>query len=130
MPNTNVGNVPVYSVGCPVAEAMVLRFRVRDNQGGKILLGLSAERSNEDLTFTAQVSESETSGYSDTTEAANESAVADISVTARTRRDYTVFLRPQVDKYFQILAYGGDVADIEIRNDGGLLDIVELGPIQ
>lgn len=130
MPNTKVSNVPVYSVGCPVSEAMVLRFRVRDNQGGKIQLGLSAERSDEDLTFTAQVSESETTGYADTTAAANESAVADVSVTARTRSDYTVLLRPQIDKFFQILAYGGDVADIEVRGDGVLLDIVELGPVQ
>ncbi len=124
MPKSQVANVPIYDVGCPVTEAVVLKFRVRDKQGGKLQMAFIAEDSDAALTFTVQVSVDGVT-YTDTTAAENQTAVADLSVNARTRRDRVVFLRPQIDNFVQIQASGGGRGQVEIRRDD-LLDIIKI----
>lgn len=118
MPSMQSANVATYDFGAPVTEDVVLKFRVRELQGGKLDF-LFENTSERDLEVTVQVS-ADDSSWSDTSEVAN------LTVPAKARSDAkTILMRQDKDKYVRIQAVGGTRGRVQIRPDS-LLDIVRI----
>ena len=117
MPSNQVATVATYDFGAPVAEAVALKFRVREKEGGKLSLQFE-NNSVLPLAVTVQVS-SDDSTYAD-------SAIADLSVLAKTRSDVqNLLVRAGKDLFVQILAVGGTRGNVQIRPDS-LLEIMTI----
>lgn len=117
MPSMQTAVVANYDFGAPVAEAVVLEFRVKENQGGKLDL-MFENQSENPMTVTVQVSADGTT-YADT-------SVADLEVLAKTRSDAkTILLRQGLDKFVRLQAVGGTRGRLQVRPDS-LLDIIRV----
>lgn len=117
MPSMQSAVVANYDFGAPVVEDVVLSFRVKENQGGKLDLMIENQSENP-LTATIQVSEDGVT-YADT-------SVADLEVLAKTRSDgQTILLRQGLDKFVRVQAVGGTRGRLQVRPDS-LLDIIRI----
>lgn len=120
MPGTQVATIGTYDFGAPATEAVVLSFRTKKDQGGKLELLFTNDDGAATGTVTVQVS-ANGSSYSDTTAAANLTAVADKAIAPKITMAYTVLLRRGTDLYMRVQAVGGCRMGLQIRGD----DILE-----
>lgn len=115
MPRTQTANVGNYDFGAPVAEGVALKFKTRDNQGGRLTARFE-NYGDSDLTVTVQVS-ADDSTYADTAVATNGNAVADEVVPPRQHREFEFFLRAGQDNYMRVQALGGVRGLLQLRGD-------------
>lgn len=123
MPSSNTGRNALYDFEAPAIETAVLGFRLRDNRGGKFLLRFlnPITDTGQNPTFGDNVSQARnltvslqrapaSSGvpgtFTDSSAALNGEAIVDVVIGPGQSRDYTVILRPEVDKFVLIAASG------------------------
>jgi hypothetical protein len=121
MPMGQVASVPTYDVGCPAAEAAVLKFAV--SHGGKATIRFENDGDN-DATVSVQVS-ADNSTYVDTSDAQNLKAVVDEVIQRGCKKEFVVLLRPGKDLFMQVLAYGNTRMQVQIRPDMGLTSLLQ-----
>lgn len=97
-------------------DAEVLRFQRKFNEGGDLHLLFEAPEAENDLSVTVQVSE-DGSTWNDTTAAQNGAAVVDESLSPKTRRMFTISVRPKLDEYIRILARGSDRGGVTVTGN-------------
>lgn len=125
MPQNQIATQGHYDFGAPVTEGEVLRFRTRDNRGGKLQLLFENPDGESDGVVTVQVSPDGTT-WADTTAAANLEAVADVTVERRCSRQAEILIRPNEDAFMRVQASGGTRMALQIRGDA-ILEIVDIG---
>ena len=118
MPLSQTASVSVFDFGAPVLAADVLKFAVKESEGGKLEL-LFENPSDVAITVSALVS-SDNSTYTATTAADNLSVITNVSVPARATRSFPVLLRRGTDKYFKVTASGGGRMQLQVRGDAVL----------
>lgn len=118
MPLSQTASVSVFDFGAPAATADVLKFAVKESEGGKLEL-LFENPSDVVITVSALVS-SDNSTYTATTAAENLSVITNVSVPARATRSFPVLLRRGTDKYFKVTASGGGRMQLQVRGDAVL----------
>lgn len=114
------------------ANAVVKKFRVKGNHGGKLDLKFENADGERDLNVSVQVATSPTGltptsangGWQATTAGNNLAAVTNLSVPRFTTKEATILLRRGVDAYVRILAIGRCRASVQIRGDAILEPLV------
>jgi hypothetical protein len=107
------------------SASVVLRFRVKHDQGGKLDLKFENAIGENAMTVSVQVATSPTGltptspngGYAATTAGNNLAAVTNLSVPKRTSKEATILLRRGVDRYVRVLATGSCRGQLQIRGD-------------
>ena len=118
MPMGQVGQGTHYQFGAPSVEGEVLRFRQKDNIGGKLVLLFEAPVSTRDITYSVEVSDTGAPGDWIATEAdENLVAITDIVISPKTTREHVLLLRPTVDRFMRIIAFGSDQAGVTIKGN-------------
>lgn len=118
MPLSQTASVSVFDFGAPVTAADVLKFAVKESEGGKLEL-LFENPSDVVITVSVEVS-SDNSSYSATSVANNLSLITNIAVPARATRSFPMLLRRGTDKYFKVTASGGGRMQLQVRGDAVL----------
>lgn len=119
MPQLNVASIGNFDFGAPESVGEVLRFRVKDKRGGKLIMHFENPDGVANVTVSAEVS-SDGSSFSATTAANNLAAVTSLVVQQRAGRDATILLREGTDNYLRITASGGARAILQLRGDVAL----------
>jgi hypothetical protein len=122
MPASQTAHIDTFDFGAPSTEAIIKDWAVRENEGGNVYIRFENAEGDADGTVTLQVSATATSGYADTTQAANLEAVADVVIPRKTFKDFTINLRAGQDKYLRLQASGGCRMTAQIRHGGILQD--------
>lgn len=117
MPQSQVAAVQTFDFGAPAVEATVLKFRVK--HGGEVALRFENTEGENDGEVTVQVAPDGTT-WADTTAAENRVAVANVSIPIGQKRDFTILLRHEEDKWLQVLAVGSCRMGLQIRADMNL----------
>lgn len=114
-------------------ETRPLTFRVKDEQGGKLIFNFENPDGVNDLVVSIQVAvdgsapktPTETNGFVATTAAANGSAVTNVTVPRRGNKQATISLRRGVDNWVRLIASGGARGVCQIRGNE-LLEPVQI----
>ena len=117
MPQSQVAAVQNFDFGAPAVEAVVLKFRVK--HGGEAQLRFENTVGEADGEVTVQVAPDGTT-WADTAAAENRVAVANEAIPQKQKRDFTILLRHNLDKWVQVLAVGGCRMGLQIRADMNL----------
>lgn len=125
MPNSQTGVVANYDFGAPNAEGIVLGFRVRNNEGGKVSLRFEMDATKDNtgsVTYSVQVAPLAADGvspgtFADSAAANNLEAVEDVVVAPGTYREHELLLRPGVDAFVAVVASGGGRVQMQVRGD-------------
>jgi len=134
MPATQTALRAVYEIGAPNAEGIVLGFRVRNQQGGKLELlvenpissrpatpGFENTGLQQPFTYSIQVAPALATGlpdtFVDTTAADNLEAVVDVVATPGCNNSHTVLMRPGVDVFVLMVASGGARGQLQVVGD-------------
>ena len=129
MPQLQVANIGTYDFGARVTAGapgdVVLSFRKRPGQGGKLILTFENPPDNPDgsLTVSVEVSEDGTT-YAATTVANNLVAITNAVVLARQHRTFELGLRVD-DNFVRVRAIGSLRGILMIHGDE-LLDIITI----
>jgi hypothetical protein len=115
MPRLQTAQVAAYDFGAPIVAAEVLKFRVRENQGGRLLL-VAENHGTEDLLVTVKSSK-------DDVTYANE--LGTVTVKGLTSSDFAVVINPGTDKFISVVAAGGVRGVLQVRGDN-ILEIVKI----
>lgn len=117
MPRTQTANTGVYDFGAPVTEDTVLQFKAR--HGGRLTMRFE-NYGDSDLEVTVEVAP-DASTWADTTAAANNEAVANVTILPRTYQEFDVLLRDGQDSDMRVLAVGGVRGMLQLRGDEALI---------
>jgi hypothetical protein len=112
MPKSQVAHVANFDFGAPVVSGEVLKFKVE--MPGKRTLRFEAVGENNPITVTVQVSP-DGSAWSNTSAAANVTAVVSEVIGVGQWKEYVVNLRAEKDLYMRVNASGGDRAQMQMR---------------
>lgn len=107
MPINQVATVANYDFGAPVVEAQVLKFRVRENQGG--VISASVENYGDtDLVVTVKSSPDDVTYTNE---------LGAVTVKGRTAKDFTFLVNASTDVFVKIMASGGVRGCVQMRGD-------------
>lgn len=116
MPLSQVANIGVYDFGAPTTVGTVLQFRVKGNQGGKVIMAFENPDGENNGTVSVEVSVNGSS-FSATTAGNNLTAVTNLSVPRKVRKEATVLLRRDIDLYVRVTASGPARMQLQLRGD-------------
>jgi hypothetical protein len=106
--------VSTYEFGAPVAEAVVIRFKVREAQGGIVNFNFQNPGDNDGI-VTVQDSADGTTWY--------DTALADLTIKSGGYKSTDVQIKQNTRRHLRVQASGGTRMQLQIRPNE-LLDIV------